>query len=130
MATITNATLAIAVNALTKTAQCSVKARVHFTAYEMREMQQGLKFVLHCSLWGQDLGMWLNPDDFLYSYNSKYFPDSNPTSPESVAFDVTVGTSLLDEDYGTDEVYALLTLKNLYTGNKVKAKTNIIKRAF
>lgn len=45
-------------------------------------------------------------------------------------FDVTVGVSLLDEDYGTDEVYGLLTLKNLNTGNTIKAKTNVIKRKF
>ena len=130
MATITGASLAINVNQVTKTAQCVVKARVFFTAYELREMKEGLKFVMHCSLWGEDLGMWLNPDDFLYCYNSKYFPDATPTNPEMVTFDVTVGTSLLDEDYGTDEIYGLLTLKNLYTGNKVKVRTNVVKRAF
>jgi hypothetical protein len=130
MATLTNANLAIGVNSATKTARCVVTAKVFFTKYEMEEMKQGLKFILHCSLWGEDLGNWLNPDDFLISYASKWFPDLSPTSPESVTFDITVGVSLLDEDWGTDEVYGLLTLKNLYTGNKVKAKTNVVKRHF
>lgn len=130
MATITNANLAITVDSAKKTARCVVTAKVFFTNYEMSEMREGLRFVLHCSLWGQDLGMWLNPDDFLYSYGSKHFPDATPTSPENVVFDVTVGVGLLNEDWGTDEVYGLLTLKNLYTGNKVKAKTNVVKRKF
>lgn len=130
MANITNAQLIITEDSDKKTARCVVNAKVFFTAYEMREMREGLKFVLHCSLWGEDLGMWLNPDDFLYSYGSKHFPDATPTSPESVVFDVTVGVGLLNEDWGTDEVYGLLTLKNLYTGNTVKAKTNVVKRKF
>lgn len=130
MATLTNANLAITVDSVKKTAKCVVTVRVFFTGYEREEMKQGLKFVLHCSLWGEDLGNWLNPDDFLISYASKCFPDLTPTSPEDVVFDITVGVSLLDEDWGTDEVYGLLTLKNLYTGNKVKAKTNVVKRKF
>ena len=130
MASITNAKLGIAVDSAKKTARCTVTCKVFFTAYELREMKEGLKFVLHCSLWGEDLGNWLNPDDFLYSYGSKYFPDATPASPESVSFDVTVGVSLLDEDWGTDEVYGLLTLRNLYTGNTVKRKTNVITRNF
>jgi hypothetical protein len=96
----------------------------------MNEMKEGLKFVLHCSLWGEDLGMWLNPDDFLFSYSSKVFPDATPTAREKVTFDVTVGVSLLDEDWGTDEVYGLLTLHNLYTGAKIKRKTNVVVRSF
>ncbi|HSV72867.1 MAG TPA: hypothetical protein VLH79_03815 [Chthonomonadales bacterium] len=130
MATITGANLAVTVDNAKKTARCVVSCRVFYTAYEMREMREGLRFALHCSLWGEDLGMWLNPDDFLYSYPSRHFPDATPTNPESASFEVTLGLSLLDEDWGTDEVYGLLTLKNLYTGNKVKAKTNVVKRKF
>lgn len=130
MATMTNAHLDITVDSAKKTARCVVTAKVFFTPYEMREMREGLRFVLHCSLWGQDLGMWLNPDDYLFSYESKHYPDRTPTSPEAITFDVTVGVSLLDEDWGTDEVYGLLTLKNLYNGQKVKAKSNVVKRKF
>ena len=43
---------------------------------------------------------------------------------------MTVGTDLLNEDSGTDEVFAQLTLKNLYTGNKTPKKSNVITRKF
>lgn len=130
MATITNANLAISVDSAKKTARCVVTCRLFFSSYEMNEMKEGLRFVLHCSLWGEDLGWWLDPDDFLYSYGSRFFPDATPASPESVTFDVTVGVSLLDEDSGTDEVYGLLKLQNLYTAVTVRAKTNVVKRKF
>lgn len=130
MASVVNPRLNITVDSAKKTARCVVTCEVVFTAYEMNEMKEGLKFVLHCSLWGEDLGMWLNPDDFLYSYGSKIFPDATPALREKVTFDVTVGVSLLDEDWGTDEVYGLLTLHNLYTGAKVKRKTNVVVRNF
>jgi len=130
MASLVNPKLNITVDSAKKTARCVVTCKVYFTTYEMREMKEGLRFVLHCSLWGEDLGMWLNPDDFLYSYGSKFFPDATPASPENVTFDVTVGVSLLDEDWGTDEVYALLTLKNLYTNVTVQRKSNVVVRSF
>ncbi len=130
MATITNAKLAITTNAAAKTAKCIVTCKVFFTTFERNQMKDGLKFSMNCSLWGEDLGNWLNPDDFLYSYGTKYFPDATPTSPESVSFEAVIGTSLLDEDFGTDEVYGLLTLKNLYTGVTVKKKSNVISRSF
>ena len=41
-----------------------------------------------------------------------------------------MGTNLLNEDFGTDEVYGRLRLNNLYTRNVVTAKTNVIKRNF
>jgi hypothetical protein len=129
MATLTNATLRITVNAAAKTAQCVATCRVHFTAFELNQMAQGLRFVLHSSLWGED-GTFLNPDDFLFSYASQNFPDSSPSAIETATFNATVGLSLLNEDWGTDEVYALLTLKNLYTNNTIKAKTNVVKRDF
>jgi len=130
MATLVNPRLNITVDNAKKTARCVVTCEVLFTAYEMNEMKEGLRFILHCSLWGEDLGMWLNPDDFLFSYGSKVFPDATPTAREKVAFDVTVGVSLLDEDWGTDEVYGLLTLRNLYTNATVKRKTNVVVRSF
>lgn len=130
MATITNAVLTISTNSATKTAKCIVSCKVFFTVYEKNQMKEGLKFSLNCSLWGEDLGNWLNPDDFLFSYSTKFFPDATPTSPELVTLEATIGTSLLDEDFGTDEVYGLLTLKNLYTGVTIKKKTNVISRNF
>lgn len=130
MASITNATLHIESNAATGTSNCTVACKVYFTPYEQREMKEGLRFVLHSTLWGEDLGNWLNPDDYIFSYGSKYFPDASPSSPESVTFAATLGTNLLNEDFGTDEVFGKLTLRNLYTGNKVSAKTNVVKRKF
>ncbi len=130
MATLANPRLNISVDQTKKTARCVVTCDVIFTAYEMNEMKQGLRFALHCSLWGEDLGMWLNPDDFLYSYATRIFPDATPEARERATFDVTVGVSLLDEDWGTYEVYGLLTLRNLYTGTTVKRKTNVVVRSF
>lgn len=132
MATITNAKLEIGSNTSTGTSSCVVTCRVSFTKYELNEMKEGLKFALHCALWGEDNGpsAWINPDDFIFSYASKHFPDASPTNPEMATFTATLGTSLLNEDFGTDEVYGRLRLKNLYTGNVVSAKTNVVKRSF
>ena len=132
MALLAAANLAINVSGATKTARCIVTCRAMFTAFELKEMQEGLKFVMHCNLWGEDLGIgnWLDPDDFIFSYASKFFPDANPTASETATFDATLGTSLLDEDWGTDEVYGLVMLKNLFTNVTIKRKTNVIVRAF
>jgi hypothetical protein len=132
MATLVAANLSINVNAAEKTARCIVTCKAVFTPFELKEMKEGLKFVMHCNLWGEDLGIgnWLNPDDFIFSYGSKFFPDATPTASETATFDATLGTSLLDEDWGTDEVYGLVTLRNLYTNNTVKRKTNVIVRNF
>jgi hypothetical protein len=132
MATITSAKLEIGSNASTGTSNCVVTCRVTFTKYEQNEMKEGLKFALHCALWGEDngLGALINPDDFIFSYASKHYPDATPSSPEVATFTATLGTNLLNEDFGTDEVYGRLRLKNLYTGNVVTAKTNVIKRSF
>jgi hypothetical protein len=125
---ISNANLNITVDSARSTARCVVTCRVYFTSYERREMAEGLRFVLYCSLWGQDLGWWLNPDDYLYSYASTYF--SEPDSPQGASFEATLGLSLLNEDWGTDEVYGKLTLRNLYNDRRVTAKTNVVRRKF
>lgn len=104
-----------------------------FTAYEMNEMREGLKFILDCSLWDADRSVgewWRGGDDHLYSYGSRIFPDASPSASESVTFDVTVGASLLDDESGTDEIFGRLRLRNYYTGAIVTAKTNIVKRKF
>ena len=130
MASIVNAKLAIKTDLSTQTSRCVTTCRIIFTSYEVQQIKEGLKFSLNANLWGEDLGNWLNPDDFIFSYATKIFPDATPTAIEDVTFEAVLGNSLLNEDWGTDEVYAQLTLKNLYTGNKVKAKTNVIKREF
>jgi hypothetical protein len=130
MASITKAKLTISKTPANGTALCTVDCTVSFSSYEMGEMKKGLKFRLDCSLWGEDLGNWLNPDDFIFNYTSKFFPDATPTSSENYQFKETLGLGLLNEDpsllFPTDEVYGLLTLKNLYTQIKVQKKTNVV----
>ena len=69
-------------------------------------------------------------DDSLFTYGSQFFPDASSTASEAATFDVTLGTSLLNEDSGTDEVFAKLSLKNLYTNQKVTKQSNVITRKF
>jgi hypothetical protein len=92
-------------------------------------MKEGLKFKLDCTLWGDDSGL-NGSDDSLFTYGSQFFPDASSTANETATFDVTLGTSLLNEDSGTDEVFAKLTLKNLYTNQKVHKNSNTITRKF
>lgn len=128
MATISGANLVITPNTAAATAQCTVTCRVTFTAYEVNEIKEGLKFSLVCTLWGQDLPP--DPDDSLYTFGTKFFPDATPRNPENVTFSATLGSSLLNEDSGTDQIYARLTLKNLYTEKKVTAKSNVVTHSF
>lgn len=127
MAGLGSARLTITPRSSTHTATCTVACKVYFTAYEMAQMKEGLSFRLDCELWEDDT---ITPDDFLYRYGSRFFPDTTPASPESVSFSVVLGTSLLDQEWGRDEIYALLKLKNLYTGRTVTIRTNTITRSF
>ncbi|MEW6735856.1 MAG: hypothetical protein AB1489_31475 [Acidobacteriota bacterium] len=130
MATITNARLAIQLNLPGKQAKVDVNCEVRFTRLEMFLMQNGLRYKLDCKVWGEDLGWWLNPDDFLFSYASSFFPDASPTDVERVAFTRNVPMSTLNEDIGTDEIYAELILKNMESGATTKKRTNVVKHGF
>jgi hypothetical protein len=132
MALITSSKLDITVDAAKKTATPVVTCTILFTSFEMSQMKQGLRFRLDCELWGEDLGRgnWLDADDFLYRYSSKFFPDPTPTASESVTFKATFPKSVLDEDIWTDEVYGDLLLRNLYTNVAVRKKTNVISYSF
>ena len=130
MASITNANLQITHNHAAKTGRVLVTCKVHFTQYEINQMKEGLKFKLICQLWGEDSGL-TGADDFLYTIPAaKYFPDSTPSATENVAFEATVGEGLLNEDIGTDEVYAKLKLTNLYTLIGVNKNTNVVSHNF
>lgn len=130
MATITNANLTINHNHASKTGKVLVKCNVNFTAFEINQMKAGLRFKLICQLWGADSGL-TGADDFLYTIpTAKYFPDATPAATENVAFEVTVGEGLLNEDTGTDEVYAKLKLTNLYTLVTVNRNTNEVSHSF
>jgi hypothetical protein len=128
MATLTTTNLSITSDAAKKTSHCLVTCKVGFTPFELNDMKNGLRFKLDCTLWGDDSGL-NGADDSLYTYGSQFF-DASSTASETATFDVTVGTDLLNEDSGTDEVFAQLTLKNLYTSKKIPKKSNVITRKF
>jgi hypothetical protein len=128
MATLTTTNLSITSDAEKKTSHCVVTCKVGFTSFELNDMKNGLRFKLDCTLWGDDSGL-NGADDSLYTYGSQFF-DASSKASETATFDVTVGTDLLNEDSGTDEVFAQLTLKNLYTSKKVPKKSNVITRRF
>jgi hypothetical protein len=129
MATLTNTHLAITSDDEKKTSHCVVTCKVMFTTFELNDMKSGLRFKLDCTLWGDDSGL-NGADDSLFTYGSQFFPDASSTASETATFDVTLGTSLLNEDAGTDEVFAKLSLKNLYTNQKVAKQSNMITRKF
>ncbi len=129
MATLSNARLAITSDDEKKTSHCVVTCKVTFTTFELNDMKDGLRFKLDCTLWGDDSGL-NGADDSLFTYGSQFFPDASSTATETPTFDVTLGTSLLNEDSGTDDVFAKLTLKNLYTNQKVTKNSNTIERKF
>jgi hypothetical protein len=96
----------------------------------MRACPEERMFVLKCQLWGADSGFF-GSDDFLYTYGDVFsFPDGSPSSPEDRTFDVTVGESLLDEDWGKDEVYGKLILRNLFTMVEKRKNTNVVSHSF
>jgi hypothetical protein len=128
MATLTTTKLTITSDDAKETSHCVVTCNVGFSPFELNDMKNGLRFKLDCTLWGDDSGL-NGADDSLYTYGSQFF-DASSTASETATFDVTVGTDLLNEDSGTDEVYAQLTLKNLYTGKKTPKKSNVITRKF
>jgi hypothetical protein len=87
-------------------------------------------FKLKCQLWGSDSGL-TGADDYLYTYSTvKYFPDTTPSLTESATFDVTLGEGVLDEDWGTDEVYGKLKLGNLFTLVTLTKNTNTVSHSF
>lgn len=130
MATITDAKISISHDHTKKTARPIVTCKVNFTPYEMSQMKLGLQFKLVCKLWGADSGL-TGSDDFLFTYGTpKYFPDVTPNATENVNFDTVLGEGVLDEDWGVDEVYGKLYLRNLYTLVQVTQKTNTVSHSF
>lgn len=132
MAQIANTNLTITANLPAKTARVVVTGQLRFSQLEMFNMQHGLRFKLDCKMWGEDNGQnaWIDPDDHLFTYGSKFYPDANPAQTESFVFDTTVPMSRLNEDSSTDEIYGELILKNLETGATAKKRTNVIHHQF
>ena len=133
MAEITDRKLTIKHDHSKNTAHAVVTCKITFTGLElcmMRACPEERMFVLKCQLWGADSG-FTGSDDFLYTYSTVFaFPDGSPSSPESRTFDVTVGESILDEDWGKDEVYGRLILRNLFTMVEKRRHTNTVSHSF
>jgi hypothetical protein len=129
MVTISSQNLQITHDHTKHTARVIVTCNVNFTTYEMNQIKQGLKFKAKCRLWGAD-SWFTGADDALYAFPSKYLPDATPAATEKIVFDVTLGENALDEDIGTDEIYAKLTVVNLYTMTSTTKKTNQVSHSF
>jgi len=129
MATLSKPSLSINHDHNKKLAKVVITGKITFSEFELNQMKEGLKFKLKCSLWGEDSGL-TGADDYLFTLSSKYFPDASPSMVENYKFDVTLGEGVLDEDWGTDEVYGKLTLVNLYTLVAVTKTSNVVSHSF
>ncbi len=132
MAILINSKLAINLNLPNKMAEVVVTGKVKFTTFEFFMLQNGVRFRLDCRIWGEDWGQGnlLNSDDKLFSYGSKFFPDTNPTQTENFTFTKQVPQSTLDEDTGTDNIYGEVTITNLENLVRSKQRTNIVHHNF
>lgn len=137
MATISNRDLKITHDHRKKLAHPIVRCTVNFSPLELCQMKNcpGEKlFKLKCQLWGADISVgewWFGSDDFLWTYSDVYyFPDPTPSASEPRTFDVTFGEGVLDEDWGTDEIYGVLRLYNLSAGTVIKRKTKVVSHSF
>ena len=73
----------------------------------------------------------MSVDDILWTYGKLYyFPDQTPAASETCKFEVMVFEGILNEDWGTDEIYGLLRLYNLSAGTIIKRKTNVVSHRF
>jgi hypothetical protein len=129
VAMLSKPTLGITHDHAKKLANVKVTGKITFTRFELAQMKDGLRFKLKCSLWGADSGL-TGADDFLYTLSSKYYPDASPNQVETYTFEVTLGEGVLDEDWGTDEVYAKVRLINLYTLVAVTKNSNTVSHSF
>ena len=129
MATLSKPSLSINHDHNKKVGKVVVTGKITFSEFEMNQMKEGLKFKLKCALWGDDSGL-TGADDLLYTLSSKYLPDASPTAVENYKFEVTLGEGVLDEDWGTDEVFAKVKLVNLYTLVAITQNSNIVSHSF
>ncbi len=132
MNSISNAVLTISHDHARKTAKVKVTCKVNFGSVEYTLMRNnpGNWFKLKCILMGADSG-FNGADDHLYTIPQIfYFPDATGTQSEVRNFEVTVGEGLLDEDWGTDEIYARLELVPLVFGTIAKRNTNTVSHSF
>lgn len=80
--------------------ELTVKFRVAFNYFERNTK---VRFREYVRLWGADSGV-TGADDYLYSVPTSGFFSQSSTITRTRKFDVA--NSILDEDWGKDEVYA------------------------
>jgi hypothetical protein len=134
MASLSNVVLTLVRDRVKKTVNVKVTGNVNFTPLEMCMMKQckdsGL-FKLRCKLWGEDSPLFTGADDLLFIFPNVFtYPDGNPTNPENFTFQTIVGESLLNEDWGQDEIYARAELTNNMSLTTVTKKSNVVKGWF
>ena len=114
------------------TSKVSVTVRTRYNAHELGRMKAGgLQFRLNCSIWGQDIfDVPPSLDDGLFVMGSVIYPDATPAPDESHTFNAVVKNSLLNEDAGTDEIYARVSLRNLSNLVTVNKRSNVVVRQF
>jgi hypothetical protein len=93
--------------------------------YPPAESEQTFYYKLRCNIRGEDPIF----DDALFTMPNIY-EFSNHNYPTSAYWQHDVDRSYLNEDWGTDEVYAKIILMNLTQHFTNVRKTNVIKREF
>ncbi|MBK8622619.1 MAG: hypothetical protein IPN79_12905 [Saprospiraceae bacterium] len=134
MASLSNVVLTLIRDKVKKTVNVKVTGNVNFTPLEMCMMKQckdsGL-FKLRCKLWVEDSPLFTGADDLLFIFPNVFtYPDGSPTNPENFTFQTVVGESLLNEDWGQDEIYARAELTNNLSLTTVTKKSNVVKGWF
>lgn len=112
------------------TALCQVSCKIKFTKLEFNLIKLGLTFQISCTLLGRDTESRDRIDDHIFSFQTKFLPDTTPADTETIMFEQTIALSKLDEDKdnlrNADEVYARITVKDNYTLGTFQANTNIV----
>ena len=99
--------------------------------FQMTGAPSGSFFKLKCKLRSGVGGFLDIGEDDLFTYSNVFtFPDATSAASESRTFDVSLGTGVLDEDFGTDEVYAQFMLFNLSSGSMLARNSNTVSHEF
>lgn len=132
MVLILNRTLTVGPAEERKKYKVTVECDLHFNNLEICQMRACggdiPVFQLRCSLWGLDPLF----DDHLFDFiEVKNYPEGSPVPDVHAIFETTASGSALNEDWGTDEVFGRLRLKNLlmFTGY-LERDTNTVERHF
>lgn len=107
MASLSNPKLEITLVAGTSNVKVEASVIVGFNLFELNQINLGLRGRLHCELWGEDGTVFNGGDDDLVSFGTRTLATSGLQT-----FSATLPSSMLDEDIGADEIYALFTLSS------------------